>query len=144
PTYVAYSTAVQALGSSDLAGPYLNNVPTLPNDAGCNYQVATFENSATLYSETCLWNSSTTGATLAMHMPYSTTITATDYMGRPVTITPNGSFTLSTTPVFLRAYKFFAPTVTSTITVTHATTISTTSLPGFSDIMCPTTFTIQG
>jgi hypothetical protein len=61
-----------------------------------------------------------------------------------MTVAVGGQLTLSTTPVFLKAYKFFAVAVASTITVSHATTIPTTSLPPFSDILCPTTFTIQG
>ncbi len=144
PTYVSYTTAAKNLDDSDQAGPYLNNVPTLPSDAGCNYQCATFQNSSTLFSETCLWNSSTTGATLAMHIPYTASFTGVDSMGRTLTVPGGGVLTLSTSPVFLRGYKFFAGTVTSTITVPHATTIPTTSLPPFSDILCPTTFTLQG
>lgn len=141
PTYVAYTTTAKKLDDMDLSGPYQNIVPSKPTDVGGSYQMAGFENSSTLYSETCLWTSGTTGATLKMHIPYSVSFTeALDTMGRSVTITPNGTITLSSTPVFLRAWKFFAPTVTATITVTHGTVI-----PGVvpQDALCPSTFVVN-
>ncbi len=144
PTYAAYATVAQVLSAIDHAGPYINTVPTLPNDAGCNYQVATFNNSSLNASVTCLWNSSTAGASLAMHLPSTITFTAIDYMGRPVTVTSGGTLSLATTPVFLSASNFFAGSAPTKITATHGTAIPTTSLPLFSDILCPSTFTIGG
>ncbi len=142
PTYVAYSTTAKALGGMNQAGPYLNYVPTLPTGGGTDYQCATFQNSSTQFSETCLWSSSTTGATLKVHMPFSASyFGAVDAMGRSVTIPTNGLLTLSNSPVFVQAWNFFAPTVTSTFTVAHSTTIPSFT---YADILCPSTFTIQG
>jgi len=140
-TYTAYSTVAQALGGVDHAGAYINTVPTLPNDPGCNYQVASFETASTGATVTCLWSS---GANLAMHIPSTVTFTATDYMGRPLTVTSGGTLTITNTPVFLAATGFFSGPAPTTITVTHGTTIPTTSLPAFADILCPSTFTIAG
>ena len=141
PTYVAYSTTAKSLDDCDVSGPTFNNVPSLPSDAGTPYQVAQFENSSNLFSETCLWSSDPAGATVKWRIPFSASLTGIDAMGRTITVPGGGEITVGATPVYLRAYRFFAPTVTGTITVAHNTTI-----PGltFADYMMPSTFAIQG